>query len=560
MNRARRWILAALFLAPAPLSYLPGVPAHGFGHGLFLLPFLSLHANPALKGRIALFAAALLLQTLAFPKPDAGGLGFALLLPYLLARERADGGSWWRMALLFGFLRAHAGFLWLGDVHYTAWVGVSLAAALVFASVFEAGVRFARFLPYAFRVGVAWTAFEWVHSWFLGGLPWLFLGHTQHRFLAFAQAADIVGVHGLSFVMAFLQAAALQALRERRLLPLAAPAALLFAAIGYGAFRLSQEPPAAGPKVLLLQSALPVSVKEDRGDALERTFRTLVDLTDRGLREHPDAGLVVWPETLFPFPYVEDEPSRFDFQGVVASLAQRFRRPAIYGVNSFTTYERLRKRRGHNSAVLVRTDGTLGGIYRKQRLVPMGELFLPRLVFPERLCDAWIAALMDGPLRYPEQCDLEAGDAHVTLDAGAGIRCAVLICFEGLYPSMARAALEEGRPDLILHLANHGWFAGSAAQPQAKAIWVFRAIETRTPFVSCANSGVTCAVAPSGRPLGSLEDGSKPGLLAVSLPPRWPPPPLLDLGAWPLPAALLLACAGFLSRFWNGARRGRRPS
>lgn len=560
MSRARRWILAALFLAPAPLAYVPGLPAHGFGHGLFLLPLLSLHANPALKGRIALFLAALLLQTLAFPKPDFGALGFALLVPYLLAREREDGASWWRMALLFGFLRAHAGFVWLGDVHYTAWVGVSLAAALVFAAVFEAGVRFGRFLPYAFRVATAWTAFEWVHSWFLGGLPWLFLGHTQHRFLAFVQCADVVGVQGVSFAMAFLQAAAVQAWRERRLLPLAAPALLVAAALGYGAFRLDQEPRAAGPKALLLQSSLPVSVKEDRGDALERTFHTLLDLTDRGLREHPDAALVVWPETLFPFPYVEDEPARFDFAPAVASLAQRFARPVVYGVNSYTTYDRVLRRRGHNSAVLVRADGTLGGIYRKQRLVPMGERFLPRLLFPERWCDAWIAALMDGPLRYPEQCDLEAGDAYATLDAGAGLRCAMLICFEGLYPSMARAALAEGSPDLILHLANHGWFAESAAQDQAKAIWVFRAIETRTPFLSCANAGVTCAVAPSGRPLGSLDDGAKPGFLPVSVPPRWPPPPLLVLGPWPLPVALFLACAAFLPRFRKGSRRRRAPS
>jgi len=559
MRRLHRWIAAALFLAPAPLAYVPGLPAHGYGHVLLALPILSWLRNRRLLRRYLLYGAALALQWLAFPKPDFGFLGFTLLLPYLVARELDDGAPWWRAAMLFGFLRAHAGFEWVGDVHYTAWIGVSLPAALAFAASVQAIVRHARFLPFAFRVGVAWTLFEWVHSWFVGGLPWLFLSHTQHRFLALAQCADVVGAYGVSFVVAFVQAGAFQAWRERRALALAAPAAVLAAVLLYGSLRLAQDPAApAGKVVLLVQSSLPVSLKEERGDALEESYRTLSALTARGLEGDPPPSLVVWPETLHPAAHVETDPGDpYRFKAAVRSAAAWMHRPAIYGANTFTDRERIRRHRGHNSAVLVDAEGNVAGVYRKQRLVPMGELFLPRLVFPEAWCDAWISWLVEGPLHYPEQCDLEWGDRYVTLDAGEGLRCATLICFEGLYPHMARAALREGRPDLLLHLANHGWFPDAPAQAQAKSIWVFRAIETRTPFLSCANLGVTCAIAPTGEVLGSLDDGGTPGFLAVRVPPRWSPPLFLRFGPWSLPIALAGVSALLLLRHLRAARASR---
>jgi len=136
----------------------------------------------------------------------------------------------------------------------------------------------------------------------------------------------------------------------------------------------------------------------------------------------------------------------------------------------------------------------------------------------------------------------------VTLDAGPGLRCAALICFEGVYPSLARAAVKHERPDLVLHLVNNGWFleppflgvrVRSFEQRQCLAAWVFRAVETRTPFFSCANGGITCAVAPDGRILGRVDRIMGEGWLALKVPPRWEPPLFLR-GGFLLPPALLL--------------------
>ncbi len=550
MTRAHRWLVAALFVVPAVLAWWPGLPPHGYGHLLFALPVLSWLSERSLGPRLLLYGAGLALQTLAFPDPDFGFLGFVLLFPYLLARERPDGAAPLRSAFLYGFLRAHLGFAWMGHVHFFAWVGVSLGSGALFALVFEGSLRRARFLPFALRAACGWLLFEWVHSWLLGGLPWLYLAHTQHRFLLLIQAADIVGAWGISFLLAFLQAAAFEAWRRRRWRALQVAALLLLADLAYGAIRLDGARDAAeGPGVLLVQSSFPIEVKQKREESADDILRVLVELTDRGLEAHPDTSLVVWPETIHPLVLVEnDAADRFRFLASCRLLASRYRRPIIYGANTYTGIDRLDGRRGHNSAVLVDAQGEIRGIYRKQALVPMGEFFLPRALFPEPWCDAWVRWLMVGPIGYPEQCDLEKGEGYVTLDAGKGLACATLICFEGLEPGMARKALDQGSPDLLLHLANHGWFTGSFAQEQAAAIWVLRAIETRTPFLSCANTGTTCAVAPSGRLLGALRNGGAGGALHLRLPSRWPPPPYLGLARFALPLLLVLLAVTLFAR------------
>ncbi|HEY7863035.1 MAG TPA: apolipoprotein N-acyltransferase, partial [Thermoanaerobaculia bacterium] len=277
---------------------------------------------------------------------------------------------------------------------------------------------------------------------------------------------------------------------------------------------------------------------------VDEQWEHLRALTLEGLVAHPEADLVVWPETMYPYGYLDGAPPRrFGFP----RLARDFGRAAIYGINTFSSRE---SRRGHNSAVLVDGRGEVRGTYRKQRLVPMGEDFLPRHVFAQETCDRWFEWLAAN-IGYPRNCDLERGEGYVTLDAGEGLRCAVLICFEGLYPDMARAAAREGRPDLLLHLVNNGWF-GPFEPRQAVASWVFRAVETRMPFLSCANAGITCAIGPDGRILGRVDRVMEDGFLLVRVPPRGTRP---GVGPLALPLALAFAALGFLAR--DGLRKGR---
>lgn len=561
--------VAALVGIPLALSFVPGVPPHGYGHVLLLYPVLSALRSPERRGRILLYGAGIALHVLAYPDIDLGFLGWVLLWPYLLARERDDRAPWFRSAFLYGYFRAFVGFYWLGNVHYTAWLGVCLASGFAFAAAFEWPLRRLAFLPYALRVASAWLLFEWVHSWLLGGFPWLFLSHTQYRFLALVQVADVVGAFGVSFLVAFVQAAALEVNALRRVTASAAAAAvLLVAALLYGAMRGGPGGP-DGPAILMVQTAVPSWVKEQElEDPRGRLEEALVRLTREGLAAHPDAALVVWPETMFPAYYVEDDAGGFRL--AARWLARQTGRPSVIGLSSYATRKRRDAGRGYNSALLVDRDGKVRvgadgratDIYRKQRLVPMSEEFLPRRVLPEAWCDAIFRWLSEN-LGLPRSSDLESGEGFVTLDAGKGLRCAMLICFEGVYPDLARGAATHERPDLVLHLVNNGWFVSprflawhlpSFEQRQCLAAWVFRAVETRMPFFSCANAGVTCAVAPDGRILSRVDRVMGEGWLCERVPPRWEAPPFLRGGFLLPPALLLLILPALLWRARNRAR------
>jgi apolipoprotein N-acyltransferase len=539
------WYLAIL-IGSLVFAMLPGYPPHGYGYAWFLLPVLHWFYRPEHRRRIELYGAAILLTLLAYPDPDFGFLGWIMLWPYLAARERDDGARWFRAAWWFGFLRALAGYYWLGNIHASAWYFVAVMSGLVFAIVFEGALRKATFMPFALRGATGWIVYEWLHSWLFGGFPWLFVAHSQYEYTLFVQIADLVGVPGLSFVMVFASLAAFRALRRRK--PdreLAVAGALVVIVAGYGVVRLTRVPGSDGPGVLMVQTSLSFSVKRSGRYTAQELLGNLESLTAEGLKEHPEAELVVWPETMHPFPLVETI-RQLNLHSHMRRLARRFKRPFVLGINSYTDMEKVRQRRGHNSLILSDKDGNPGPIYRKQRLVPMGEEFLLRRFLPDSWCDD-IKRWLEENVGYPRSSDLERGDEFVTLEAGPGLNCAMLICFEGLYTQDARAAMRVGDPDLILHLSNNGWFEESWEQRQSVAPWVFRAVETRTPFFSCANGGISCAVGPDGRMLAYLDKVMEDGFTYARVPPRWSPPPYLRGGyvALPLGLALLWALGAF---------------
>ena len=230
----------------------------------------------------------------------------------------------------------------------------------------------------------------------------------------------------------------------------------------------------------------------------------------------------------------------------------------IYGINVYPDREHIRKARSYNAVILADAQGRLSEPYLKQRLVPMGEEFLPRRFLPPETADAAMEWLHEN-IGYPRTVDLLRGDRAIVLDAGEGLRCGPLICFEGLYADLARKAVQAGEVDFILHLVNNGWFGRSWEERQCVASWVFRAVETRTPFLSCAIGGISCAVAPDGEVFVRLDRVMETGVAWGRVPPRWREPLFMRGGRWIVPVGLGLASVFFLvSAAWT-RRRGRDP-
>lgn len=210
--------------------------------------------------------------------------------------------------------------------------------------------------------------------------------------------------------------------------------------------------------------------------------------------------------------------------------------------------------RGYNAAVLVLDDGSYGGIYRKRWLVPMGEEFLPRRILPDEWADSAVEWLVANG-GFPRTSDLRRGEEPATLDAGIGLRCAMSICFEGLSPEMTAQSVEVGKADLILNLVNNGWFGDSWEAQQMLAIFRFRAVETGVPFLCCANGGISCAISPTGKIIGTLDRLMEPAVLAVLVPDAIEAPIYLRGGRFIVPVALgLIFLIIFLRDSWKKTR------
>jgi apolipoprotein N-acyltransferase len=205
----------------------------------------------------------------------------------------------------------------------------------------------------------------------------------------------------------------------------------------------------------------------------EKRFTELLDVSQQAMTNQPD--LLVWPESAVPmFDGVYDLISRFARTNHVAII---FNGDDTGFGPAATNY--------YNAAFLINPDGVCTGRYHKQKLVIFGEYiplvrWLPFLKYFTPIQDGWTPG--DQPALF----------------TGENFSAAPLICFEDVFPGVARAAAA-GRPDFLVNLTNDGWFSESAEQWQHLANAVFRTVENNLPLVVCANNGITCWVDAHGR-------------------------------------------------------------
>jgi apolipoprotein N-acyltransferase len=63
-----------------------------------------------------------------------------------------------------------------------------------------------------------------------------------------------------------------------------------------------------------------------------------------------------------------------------------------------------------------------------------------------------------------------------------------LICYEDIFPSLARTSVRAGS-DFLAVLTNNAWYGEKGAATQHAAHSVLRAVETRRPVLRCGNGG-----------------------------------------------------------------------
>ncbi|MFN9037646.1 MAG: apolipoprotein N-acyltransferase, partial [Planctomyces sp.] len=414
-----------------------------------------------------------------------------------------------------------------------AWIGLTFPAfVLLGRRVTAAG------LPVWLAVPVVWTVLEYARGMLLTGFAWYFLGHSQYRWIGLIQIADVTGAWGVSFVVALFSgvlvlyvpdsllrrlgldvAPGLDSGRSRVLVPTATAVTVLCACLVYGAIRAegpSAFPP--GPVVSLIQGNFTPELKHDAQLVLSR-FRIHNVLMQSSIRLQPD--LVVWPETMFPWPErsvaegVTDQQILAqapldvlrDYGNESALLVEPFRNAEVQkslaghsqglGAALMIGLEALvadhNRTRVFNSAAFVRPDVGYVGRYDKIHRVVFGEYIPLKDLLP------WLSELTP----FGAGFGIDAG-ADVRLFEYGGWRMSPLICFEDTVPGLVRRMAAQrdaagGTCDLLVNLTNDGWFRGSSELDQHLITAAFRCVENRVPMVRSVNGGISAFIDGDGR-------------------------------------------------------------
>lgn len=436
------------------------------------------------------------LVALSFPNSGFSFLAWIALIPLLTALEGATLRSAFRLGFICG-MAAYAGILYWINVVITqyghlpwaasiplyltlaAWMGLFYGLATLVARAGEqTGIKSAFTLP------VAWVAGDLLRSVLMTGTPWAMLGHSQYRTLPLIQIADICGVFGITLLIVLANVVLYRALRavSGAGVPYPVKSLLVFlilfiATLFYGFSRLNEvdSTPAKSLRIALVQGNIPQDVKWSPAFQDETIARY-----ERLTREAAKGGvdLVVWPESAVPF-FLQDEPRHAER---IRSLARELSASLIVGSPAHEL--RNGRRVFLNSAFMISPSGEIAGRSDKIHLVPFGEYVPLGRFFP------FISKMVVGI------GDFSPGERAVTFQA-AGTQIGTLICAEAVFPELGRAYVNNGAR-ILANITNDAWFGRTSAPYQHLSIASFRAVETRTPMIRAANTGVTAFIDQNG--------------------------------------------------------------
>jgi apolipoprotein N-acyltransferase len=374
------------------------------------------------------------------------------------------------------------------------WTAVPINAALIgYLSLFPAmfGLVSARLIRRFGTLGlmaapIVWVANEVGRTQVLTGFPWVLLGYSQTSVLPIAQLASLIGVYGVSLLVAAVSAAVVAAFerRFRTLVPLAGVLAVVLVTAVWGSRRVAARPwTREGDPIRLglVQGNVDQAIKWDPGNAA-RIFQDYIRYTRRAIFE--GAQLVLWPESSTPFMFEEDAAGAMQLR----TLARQAGVTLLFGSDQI---ERGSPMRYYNSAFVIRSDGTTAGVYRKMHLVPFGEYVpLQQLLFFAAPLTEQVGTFSPGT--RPELLPVD------------GHRASVAICYEVIYPGLVRSFVTEGS-ELLTTITNDAWFGTTSAPYQHFEQAAMRAIETGRYLVRAANTGISGIVDPYGRVLSKTE-------------------------------------------------------
>ena len=453
-------------------------------------------ASPSLRNLLLAILSGVLL-TLAFPPGHFSFVAWFALIPLLKSIETASPYKAFKLGLFSGLIHYLTLIYWIIVVlgrygNLNVFVALfSLVLLSLYLSLYLAifaclttclkDSRFSIILMACF-----WVAIEYLKGNFLTGFPWCLLGYTQYEELYLIQISDLFGVYSISFLIVFANGLVFRMLTRHHhdtnaSLKWGLPLIVIFliGALTYGNHHLSAN--RVGEKsgyhidAAIIQANINQSVKWDPAYQME-TMRTYLRLTRSTRAFKPQ--LIVWPETSLPFFFQDSQ----EFSPKIFSLADTSGAILIFGSPA---YKRIRGEiRYYNRAYMITPEIQQVQYYDKTHLVPFGEYVPFRKYLP------FINHLVQAAGNFAP------GDNLAPLKTG-DLSLGILICFEAVFPELARTLVREGA-NVLVNITNDAWFGMSSAPYQHLSMAVFRAVENQRPMIRAANTGFSAFIGPQG--------------------------------------------------------------
>ena len=421
-----------------------------------------------------------------FPLPI---FSLALLFWLWQQSESPRASFWLGFCFGLGFFSAGVGWLYIALNEFgnmpaaLAMLAMLLFAAFIalfpaLAGYLQAKLPVAKWIKVCVLMPVVWVSEELVRGYLFTGFPWLTMGYSQVPYSPLAGYAPILGVYGVSLVLAVSAGLLILCAQQRQAKSGKVAAAILISLwLGGGGFHLIKwtTPEGKPLKISLLQG----NIKEDEKfeeSHLNDNLQTYLRLTLES-----EARLIVFPETALPL-LRSEIPENY-----LAILRDQVR--LNDGNVLIGAFE---KEQGEYYNSMFSEGVSPGQKYRKNHLVPFGE-FIP--------LRRWLGWVINDVLNIP-MSDLSSGGVYQPLMEMSGQRIAMNICYEDVFGEEIIRALPQAT--LLLNTSNDAWYGHSSAAIQHNQISQMRALETGRMMLRATNTGVTAVIDRDGRILKML--------------------------------------------------------
>lgn len=215
-----------------------------------------------------------------------------------------------------------------------------------------------------------------------------------------------------------------------------------------------------------------------------------IQLSTEAVAQHPEAQILVWPESAIP-DYLDPDYSHRRRPQKIKNFLTQVRKGLITGAYSKeliynpTSKNDNVKEKTYNALFAFNDEGNLTSLpYRKHQLLAFGE-YTP---FAQ-----WI----------PYLNEISPAGEGFNIGPGPGVRDHDLfkfvpqLCYEALYPADTRQSVLLGA-QILINLTNDSWFGASFEPHQHLSMTFARAIENRRPLLRVTNTGITSAIDASG--------------------------------------------------------------